>query len=242
MVEVSYPSPRWNKQHIDYCCIDGGRRTLLLSSLEVCADQCFLFPFLLSFFPSLLFRVLSLPLATRSVVVTCVVVAAVQLLLMQAVHLDLIAYLSLDLNAALLRCVALWRALSCTAPVDSRVHPWNTQHQIYTTTFCIAHLSPPSFPGSAVHIRRRSWCNVIFDLTFIRSFVLVATRTNFNHRDDRLRRRQVWRVLSHAFVHGGLLHLVANMVSVVQLGPKIECKTGSLQFLILVLQVSECVA
>lgn len=140
----------------------------MLSSVEVCADLMLPFFFFFFFSPSSFFhpRVLSLPLATRSVVVTCVVVAAVQLLLMQAVHLDLIVYLSLDLNAALLRCVALWRALSCTAPVDSRVHPWNTQHQIYTTTFCIARTVGVAYSPRIVMY-------FIFELTF----VLVVTRT-----------------------------------------------------------------
>eukprot|EP00040_Diaphanoeca_grandis_P030626 m.181429 g.181429 ORF g.181429 m.181429 type:complete len:345 (+) comp32065_c1_seq1:321-1355(+) len=47
---------------------------------------------------------------------------------------------------------------------------------------------------------------------------------------------QVWRLLSHAFVHSSWLHLLLNMLSLIPFAPKIELHLGSLQFLNVLVQ------
>lgn len=42
---------------------------------------------------------------------------------------------------------------------------------------------------------------------------------------------EVWRIISGAWFHGGLLHIVFNMVTFEAIGPKIERKQGSLNFI-----------
>ena len=42
-----------------------------------------------------------------------------------------------------------------------------------------------------------------------------------------------WRTLTYAFVHGGILHLVFNMIVLYQIGPLIEIEVGRSRFLIL---------
>lgn len=46
---------------------------------------------------------------------------------------------------------------------------------------------------------------------------------------------EVWRLLSNAFVHGGLLHLVVNMYSLVVLGTQVETFIGKWKFLLIYL-------
>jgi membrane associated rhomboid family serine protease len=48
-----------------------------------------------------------------------------------------------------------------------------------------------------------------------------------------LRSNQWWRLLSCAFVHGGLLHLMMNMYFLFSLGPLLETMWGSVRFLVL---------
>lgn len=42
-----------------------------------------------------------------------------------------------------------------------------------------------------------------------------------------------WRLLSHAFLHGGLLHLAFNTMMLMSVGPALERSLGSLRFLLL---------
>jgi rhomboid protease GluP len=42
-----------------------------------------------------------------------------------------------------------------------------------------------------------------------------------------------WRLLTYAFMHGGILHLLFNMVALYQIGPLIESEIGRSRFLIL---------
>lgn len=42
-----------------------------------------------------------------------------------------------------------------------------------------------------------------------------------------------WRILSHAFLHGGILHLLINLAVLLQLGPLLELSLGSPRFLAL---------
>jgi len=42
-----------------------------------------------------------------------------------------------------------------------------------------------------------------------------------------------WRLLSYAFLHGGVLHLLLNMASLLSLGPTLERSLGSVRFLAL---------
>ncbi len=44
---------------------------------------------------------------------------------------------------------------------------------------------------------------------------------------------QPWRLLTHAFLHGGILHLVVNSYALLQLGPLVERSLGSPRFLAL---------
>ena len=48
-----------------------------------------------------------------------------------------------------------------------------------------------------------------------------------------IRRGEYYRILSAAFVHGGILHIFMNMSSLLQLGMDMEVQFGSLQFLFL---------
>ena len=42
-----------------------------------------------------------------------------------------------------------------------------------------------------------------------------------------------WRLLSHAFLHGNVLHLLLNLSALLSIGPGLECKLGSARFLLL---------
>lgn len=42
-----------------------------------------------------------------------------------------------------------------------------------------------------------------------------------------------WRLLSHAFLHGGVLHLALNLYALVWIGPALELTLGSLRFALL---------
>lgn len=44
-----------------------------------------------------------------------------------------------------------------------------------------------------------------------------------------------WRLLSYAFLHGGVLHLLVNLASLLSLGPLLERSLGSVRFLVLYL-------
>ncbi len=44
---------------------------------------------------------------------------------------------------------------------------------------------------------------------------------------------QAWRLLSHAFLHGGIVHLVFNLTSLFALGPALERSLGSVRFALL---------
>jgi rhomboid protease GluP len=46
-------------------------------------------------------------------------------------------------------------------------------------------------------------------------------------------RGEYYRVISSAFVHGGILHIAMNMSSLVALGPALEFKYGSLKMALL---------
>ena len=48
-----------------------------------------------------------------------------------------------------------------------------------------------------------------------------------------LRRGEIYRLLSAAFVHGGLLHIFMNMSSLLSLGAHLETQFGSLSFLLM---------
>jgi membrane associated rhomboid family serine protease len=46
---------------------------------------------------------------------------------------------------------------------------------------------------------------------------------------------EYFRIVSSAFVHGGIMHILMNMSSLIQLGPSLEAQFGSLKFLLLTL-------
>lgn len=42
-----------------------------------------------------------------------------------------------------------------------------------------------------------------------------------------------WRLLSYAFLHGGIIHLLVNLMSLMQIGPVVERSMGSVRFAVL---------
>ena len=67
--------------------------------------------------------------------------------------------------------------------------------------------------------------------------LLFVTSFSPNHLsisgDSVVRRGELHRLLTSAFVHGGLLHIVMNMSSLLSLGAHLEAQFGSISFLIM---------
>ena len=75
----------------------------------------------------------------------------------------------------------------------------------------------------------------------------VETTTTFGSRGTMfysIFQGQIWRLISPAFLHGGILHILFNMMWMVDLGRRIEPVKGSLKFvgMVLVIGVLSCVA
>jgi GlpG protein len=93
-------------------------------------------------------------------------------------------------------------------------------------------------------------CVVVFifskfasDLEAIR--VLFISEHSLGHRDftsmlPEVRRGQIWRLFTPAFIHLGFLHILFNMLWLRDLGSMIEGRQGSLQLAVLVLVLAGC--
>lgn len=58
--------------------------------------------------------------------------------------------------------------------------------------------------------------------------------------DAVLRRGELYRLLTSAFVHGGLLHIAMNMSSLLSLGAHLEAQFGSISLLIMYVLRNVC--
>ena len=50
-----------------------------------------------------------------------------------------------------------------------------------------------------------------------------------------LKSGQVWRLITYAFIHAGIIHLLCNMYSLYIIGPQVESKFGKVRFILIYL-------
>jgi GlpG protein len=90
-------------------------------------------------------------------------------------------------------------------------------------------------------------CVVVFlfskfamDLDTIRSLFISehASHRDFSSMLPEVRRGQVWRLFTPAFIHLGILHILFNMLWLRDLGSMIEARQGSLQLALLVFTIA----
>ena len=69
-----------------------------------------------------------------------------------------------------------------------------------------------------------------------RDFSSVSVLARFGANNNLLLRMgQVWRLVTYAFIHAGIIHLLCNMYSLYIIGPQVESKFGKVRFILIYL-------
>jgi GlpG protein len=119
-------------------------------------------------------------------------------------------------------------ATSLVVPAAARVGLMGTPLALAIVAFCLVvavytQFDPPASPRLA-------------NLTIATVKSVDTGRVSWNHLED-IRNGQVWRLLTPCFIHFGLLHLLFNMMWMLDVGRQIEAARGTLTLALMVLLI-----